>query len=202
VDSFDPSQGPYTAGGATSVSRIFSNGTITLQTGSTVKGDVRSTQGNVILHASSGGDPGAVVNGNVTAGTTISQKGTVTGTITAGSPASALVAPLPASCSPFSSSAGISGTFSYSSSTGDLVVNGPNTATLANGTYCFHSITLNTGGTLRVNGPVVVNLTGKLTANLGSIVNNTTNAGGNLQVHSSYTGTDTGVALSGGGICP
>ena len=46
---------------------------------------------------------------------------------------------------------------------------------------------------------MVVNLPGKLAANLGSIVNNTTNAGGNLQIYSSYTGTDTGVALSGGG---
>jgi hypothetical protein len=72
-----------------------------------------------------------------------------------------------------------------------------NIATLANGNYCFHNISLTNSGQLKVNGPVVIKLTGTMTASGATSITNTTNVPGNLKVLSSYTGT-TGVNLSNG----
>jgi hypothetical protein len=187
VDSFDSSAGAYGTANAGSAALLLSNGTITLNR-TKVFGSVRSAQGSVTLK------DGASVTGDVTAGTTISG-GTIGGTATAKSPAAKIVAPAVAACSPFSSAAGISGKYTYDAKRGDLTVSGGNTATLANGSYCFHKVTLSGGATLRVNGAVTVRLTGQLTAGDGKIVNST-NVPANLQIASSYAGD--GVTLSGG----
>jgi hypothetical protein len=153
---------------------------------------VRSAQGGVTPKGSS-----TLVTGDVTAGKSISKDGaTINGTATANSPAASIAAPAVAACSPFSSASGIGGKFSYSKSKGDLSVAGGNTATLADGTYCFHKVTLSSGATLRVNGRVVIRLTGQLSANGAAFVNST-NVPANLQISSSYSGAD-GVTLSGG----
>jgi hypothetical protein len=80
--------------------------------------------------------------------------------------------------------------------TGDLTVSGGKTVTLANGTYCFHDLTLSGNSELRVTGPVVIRLTGQLKASGGTFAN-PTNVPANLQISSSYAGKD-GVSLSGG----
>jgi hypothetical protein len=85
------------------------------------------------------------------------------------------------------------GTFSYSSRTGDLSIkNG--TLKLANGTYCFHSIVMSPGTNLAVNGPVTLNLTGKITG-AGHIVNSTNNPA-KLHINTSYSGLS-GLTLRG-----
>jgi hypothetical protein len=66
---------------------------------------------------------------------------------------------------------------------------------LANGTYCFHNLTLTNSGQLRVNGPVVIKLTGTLSATGATSLTNTTGLPGNLRILSSYSGA-TGVTLS------
>ena len=46
----------------------------------------------------------------------------------------------------------------------DLRVNGNDTVTLAPGTYCYHNLTIEGGGTLTSSGAVTIYLTGELTA--------------------------------------
>jgi hypothetical protein len=189
VDSFDSALGPYGSGNHGSAALLLGNNGITLG-GAKVYGDVRSALGAVSLQQSS------LVTGDVTAGTTIVNGGTINGTATPNSPSAAIVAPAPASCSPYSSSAGISGRFSYDPIRGDLTVSGQGMATLANGTYCFHNVTVTGGATLAVNGPVQINLTGQLSGSGGSFLNRTY-VPANLRIASSYVG-GTGVTLSGG----
>ena len=74
-------------------------------------------------------------------------------------------------------------------------MSGGGTATLANGTYCFHNVTVSGGSTLIINGPVMMNVTGKFTDSGGSL-QNTSYIPANLQVTSSYTGSN-GVTVSG-----
>ncbi|MBI3320951.1 MAG: hypothetical protein HYZ91_01635, partial [Candidatus Omnitrophica bacterium] len=52
----------------------------------------------------------------------------------------------------------------------DYTVGGNTTATLAPGTYCYHNLTLQGGGTLTASGPVTVYLTGSLTAKGNSLI--------------------------------
>jgi len=190
IDSFDSSQGPYQAATAGSRVTVESNGTATLASG-TLSGNLVSTGSNVVV-----GTNGSV-SGNATAATTVSVQGTVSGTTTQMQPAPPIVAPaIPACGPPYSSGSGMSGSYSYNSATGDLKSTGTGTLALANGTYCFHNLTLNGGATLQVNGAVVIKVTGVVDAGGGGFYNST-NIPANLQLLSSYTGSN-GVTVKGG----
>ena len=78
IDSYDSSAGAYGGPNKGDDARVFSNGPITL--GGKVFGNVRSAQSSVTLKKD------AVVNGNVIAGTTIANFGTINGTATENSP--------------------------------------------------------------------------------------------------------------------
>lgn len=190
IDSYNSTGGyPATKG---SLAKVLSNGTITISGGPVVWGDVRSTRVGVVLSG------GSQVTGNATAGTTVSLSGgsTVGGTVTNNSLAPVMVLPAVTACGTYSSNSGITGTYTYSASTGNLTVSGGNIATLANGTYCFNNVTISGGAQLKVNGLVVIKLTGSLNASGGSVTNTTT-IPANLRILSSYTGSN-GVTLSGG----
>jgi hypothetical protein len=176
-------------GGAPNVAFVVSNGSIAMSGNSSIHGDLRSTQGSVSLTGN------AVVTGNAFAGTTIGKASSIRGLASPNSPVTALTAPSVAACSPYSSSAGLGGSFSYDTATGNLSVSGNKTVTLAAGTYCFGSITLSGNARLVVNGPVSISLTGQFSATGGSVVNQTNNAA-NLQISSSFAGND-GVVVSG-----
>jgi hypothetical protein len=177
TDSFDSSVGAYNAGTAGSEGHVRSNGDISLSGGAT--------------H----------VKGNATAGGTVSASGgsSVTGTTTNNAPP--ITFPSVPVCSPYSSGTGISwvGSGSYDFTTGVLKGSGGANITLANGTYCFYSITLSGGSMLTINGPVKIYLQAKSVLSGGSIAN-TTHLASNLQIFSSYNNnTDkNGIVLSGG----
>jgi Tfp pilus assembly protein PilX len=203
TDSYDSSQGAYNAATAGKNAGVTSNGTISL-TRVTVKGSVLGTTNTAsapdVTVASN-----ATVDGNVTSGGTVTNSGTVTGTVTQNSPSTSVTYPSVAACGPpYSSSAGMSwtGTSNYNAATGVLVVNGSsNTLTLANGSYCFSSVTLSNSGTLKVNGPVVMRMTGQADFS-GGTVTNTTLSAEKLQILSSSTlatcssAATTGITLS------
>ena len=188
VDSYDSTIGYPASKG--SLAKVLSNGTITLGGSAKVFGDVRSTRAGVTMTGTT------QVAGNATAGTTVSKgaSAVVGGTITNNALAPVMTMPSVPACSPFSSNSGISGTYSYNAATGDLTLSGNNNATLANGTYCFHNVTLSNSSQLRVNGPVVINLTGTLATGGATSLPNTTLISSNLQETSSFTGT-TGVTF-------
>lgn len=188
ADSYS-SAGGYPAS-KTSLVNILSNGTITIGGSGKVWGNVRSTRLNVNMTGS------AQVTGNATAGTTVTTSGsaTVLGTRTNNALAPVMTLPAMPACSPFSSNSGISGTYTYSAVTGDLTMTGVQIATLANGTYCFHNITLGNSGQLKVNGPVVIKMTGVLNTSGSTNLNNTTQIPNNLRILSSYSGSN-GVTL-------
>ncbi|MGH9929979.1 MAG: HYR domain-containing protein [Pyrinomonadaceae bacterium] len=188
VDSYDSTIGYPASKG--SLANLLSNGLITISGSSKMFGNVRSTRAGVSLLGTS------QINGNATAGTTVSKGAStiITGTITNNALAPVMTLPSVPACSPFSSNSGISGTYTYNASTGDLTLSGINVATLANGTYCFHNISLSNSGQLKVNGPVVIKLTGTLTTSGATSLPNTTLIPSNLQILSSYSGTN-GVAL-------
>jgi len=191
VDSFDSLFGYSDSHG--SHANVFSNGQIDLK-GAKVYGNVVSSQGNVIL------ENGSLVSGDLTYSTTLTNSGTVQGTISRQTSPS-FTAAIPAACgnyrtAPTSSNNWVTGNFTYDQTRGDLTVSGGNVTTLANGTFCLHNLTLSGGSTLTVNGAVVINLTGQLNASGGSFAN-TTNRPSNLQISTSYTGNN-GVTLSGG----
>jgi hypothetical protein len=188
VDSYDSTIGYPASKGA--LANVLSNGTITLGGSGKVSGNVRSTRAGISMSGASR------VDGNATAGTTVSLSGsaTVGGTKTNGALAPVMTMPSVPGCSPFSSNSGISGTYSYNASTGDLSLSGVNIATLANGNYCFHNVTLTNSAQLKVNGPVVIKLTGALNTGGATSLPNTTMIPSNLQILSSYTGT-TGITF-------
>jgi hypothetical protein len=192
VDSYDSAGGfPATQG---ALANVLSNGTITLGNSGRVSGNVRSTRAGVAMSGAS------VITGNATAGTTVTRSGsaTVGGTITNNLLAPVMTLPSVTACGPpYSSSSGITGTFTYNQSTGDLTLGGTNIATLANGTYCFHNITMTNSAQLRVNGPVVIKLTGTFSASGATVVSNTTTIPANLLILSSFSGSN-GVTLSNG----
>ena len=186
VDSFDSSVGfPASQSNNT---LLLSNGLIDVK-GSKIGGSIISSQGSVLL------ETGTSVTGNVSAGTTITNQGTVGGTITPNNPFGALAAPAVASCGAFTPAGGwITGGFTYAN--GDLTVNANAVATINGGTYCFHNVKVNGGGTLRTNGAVSIRATGTFLATGGSIVN-PTHVPSNLQIATSFNGAD-GVTISGG----
>lgn len=185
VDSYSSAGGyPATKG---SLANVLSNGTITIAGSGKVFGNVRSTRLGVAMSGSS------QVTGNATAGTTVTRSGsaTVGGTITNNALAPVITLPSVAPCGPpYSPSTGITGTYTYNASTGDLTLSGVNIATLANGTYCFHNVTLTNSAQLKVNGLVVIKLTGTLNTSGATSLNNTTAIPANLRILSSYTGTN------------
>jgi hypothetical protein len=191
VDSFDSSIGYPSSQSQDAI--LLSNGTIKVQ-GSTVDGDLVTT-GNVILLS------GSLVTGDVVYGTTLSNSGTIQGSISQQAPSPPIEAPVPDACgsytkAPTNANMWITGSYNYNASKGDLTVNANGTATLANGTYCFHNVSVNGNAILRVNGPVTINVTGTFTTS-GNALQNSTNIPANLQVVSSYTGNN-GVSVSGG----
>ncbi len=185
ADSYSSVGGyPATKG---SLANILSNGAITLGNSGKVWGNVRSTRAGVNMSGAS------QVTGNATAGTTVSRTGsaTVGGTITNNALAPVMTLPsVPACGPPYSSAAGITGTYSYNSSTGNLSLSGVNIATLANGNYCFHNVTLTNSAQLKVNGPVTIRMTGALNAGGASSLTNTTAVPGNLRILSSNSGAN------------
>lgn len=184
ADSYDSTGGyPATKG---SLANILSNGTITVGGSGKVFGNVRSTRVGVSLTGT------AQVTGNATAGTTVSKAASavVGGTITNNALAPVMTMPSVPACSPFSSSSGITGTFTYNSSTGDLTLSGVNIATLANGTYCFHNVSLSNSAQLKVNGPVTIKMTGTLSTSGATSLPNTTLIPSNLRILSSFGGSN------------
>jgi hypothetical protein len=171
---------------------VLTNGSLTLQ-GAKVNGLVLSTAANVIVQA------GSNVTGNAIYATTLSNAGTVRG-IKSQQTTPLLSAPQPTIPSGFTAAPGvanpwISGTYSYNSATGDLVISSK-LATIAAGTYRLHSLTVSGGATLQVKGAVTLQLTGQVNLS-GASKLNLNGTPGNLQIATNYTGSN-GVNLSGG----
>jgi cytoskeletal protein CcmA (bactofilin family) len=192
VDSYNGAVGPYKGAAPNGAAFIVSNGLITVNGSAAIHGDIRSTQGSVSPTKST------VVTGNVFAGTTIPTTSPIRGLASPNSPVPALIAPAVAACSPYSSGAGVSGSYTYNAATGDLTVSGSKTATIAAGTYCFGSITISGSAKLVVSGPVTIKLTGKFSLSGSALINQTGNAA-SLQISTSYAGSN-GVVMSGSGI--
>lgn len=193
VDSYDSNVGYPASKG--SLASVVSNGTITMTGSAKVAGNVRSTRAGVVMSGSS------KVTGNATAGTTVSRSGsaTVDGTITNNALAPVIALPAVSACGPpYSANSGISGSYSYNASTGDLSLSGVNIATLANGTYCFHNLSVGNSAQLKVNGPVTIKLTGTLSVSGAAFINNTTLIPSNLVILSSYGGSN-GVSFGNSG---
>jgi hypothetical protein len=186
IDSFNSTFGVYGTSNHANTAAVVSNGALSF-TGVLFLGSALSTHGTVLVA------PGVSVTGDVTAGTTVSNLGTVGGTVKQNAPSGALSLPSGVACTPLSPKTGISGgSFTYLS--GNLVVK-TGTVKLASKTYCFNNVTINTGATLSVGGAVTINLKGKLTAK-GQIAS-TTNLPANLHINSSYASAG-GVAIVGG----
>jgi len=192
IDSYDSANGPYGGANQGAKASVFSNGSATLGS-STIKGDVRSALSNVVL----GG--GGLITGNVRAGTTITNGGTIQGTKTPNSPSPTLNPGAVAVCSPYTPATAFGGYTSYSAATGDLVIGSGKTVTLAAGTYCFHNVTLTGTATLNVGGAVTVVLNGTLTTSGGAGMNTAGKIPANLQIKSSYTGA-AGLSFNGGSV--
>ncbi|HUQ89533.1 MAG TPA: hypothetical protein VM096_18365, partial [Vicinamibacterales bacterium] len=186
ADSFNSSLGGYAAT-ASNRARVLSNGTITLK-GGKVYGNVLSANGSVVL------ETGSAVSGDVT-GLSIVGPGLVGGART--THGSALMTPaIPAACGPYTNpSSSITGNYKYDPATGNLSVAGNAVVRLA-GNYCFGSLTITGGAILQVEtGPVTIRLTGVLNAGGGSVANGSGRPS-NLRIESSYTGPG-GVTLRG-----
>jgi uncharacterized repeat protein (TIGR01451 family) len=185
MDSYDSTGGyPATKG---SLANLLSNGIVTDSGSSKMFGNLRSTRVGVSVLGTS------QVNGNATAGTTVTKAASavITGTITNNALAPVITLPSVVACGPpYSPSSGISGTYSYNSSTGNLSLSGTNIATLANGTYCFNNVTMSNSAQLKVNGPVTIKLTGTFSNGGASILNNTTQIPANLRMLSSFSGSN------------
>lgn len=185
LDSYDSTGGyPATKG---SLANFLSNGTVSDAGSSKVFGNVRSTRVGVTVSGTS------QVTGNATAGTTVTKGASaiIGGTITNNALAPVMTLPsVPACGPPYSPNSGITGTYSYNSSTGDLTVSGINNATLANGAYCFHNVSLTNSGQLKVNGLVTIKITGTLSTSGATSLNNTTQIPSNLRILSSYSGAN------------
>ena len=144
-------------------------------------------------HIGSNGDikllTGNTVKGNAQAGGTVTlgAGSTITGTTTA--PAPPVTFP-PVDTTPPSPPAL------------DLSVANGATATLSAGTYHFNAITLGTGATLNITGPVVIYMTGTFHAQGGAMINATaasTRKPTDLLIFSSAVGEDAVKGFPGGG---
>lgn len=105
--------------------------------------------------------------------------------------------PIPDACGSYTKppTTWITGAYTYDAAKGNLTVSGGGTATLASGNYCFNNVTVSGGSTLIIGGTVMINVTGKFTDSGGSL-QNPSEIPFNLQVASSYTGSN-GVTVSG-----
>jgi hypothetical protein len=168
---------------------LISNGPILTSGGADVDGDFLAG-GKVTVGT------GTVVTGDVTYGTTLANSGTIQGTIAQQSTLF-VQAPIPGACGTYTKgpTTWITGAFTYDPIKGNLTVSGGGTATMGPGTYCFNNVTVSGGSTLRFTGQVVINVTGKFVDSGGSL-QNTSLIPLNLQVSSSYTGSN-GVTVSG-----
>ena len=196
TDSFNSNNGAYVAATANSRGDILSNGTVRFDGTNLIKGSVRSTtdtKADPDVYISST----TSINGYVQSGGQIQNKGTgnVTGGIIPNAPTSPVpMPPVPACGPPYSSDAGIAPKDAYNPAAGELKAS--KDVTLANGTYCFKSIKLSGGADLLVNGPVTIKVTGQVAMN--GTVQNSTQKAINLQLLSSFTGSNNGIVLSGG----
>ena len=188
VDSYNSSIGYATHDDSAT---LLSNGTITLQ-GAQIHGDLiaAGSSGRVVLQANS------LVTGDIDYGNTISlaSSATVGGTSMHQSDPP-FVAPIPNACGSYTAAPPLTGAYTYDPVKGNLTVSGGGSATLGAGTYCFNNVTVSGGSTLAFSGAVIINVTGKFTDSGGSL-QNPSQIPANLQVFSSYTGSN-GVTVSG-----
>ena len=158
----------------------------------TVNGGVRVGTGR--RHA----PEGRVVTGDVTAGTTITNNGTINGTATPNSPSPTINPPDVAPCSPFSGTARHQrGTFSYNAAKGDLTVERRQDRDARRRHVLLprpHPLGWVEAERRR---PVKIFLTGQLEAAAAAASSTRRPCPPNLQISSSYAGKD-GVKLSGG----
>ena len=137
---------------------------------------------------------GAAINGDATAGGTVSDPPQVTGLSTNGAALLSLP-PVPA-CAPFSDGTGITGGI-YDAVAGTLVMGGAgDNITLAFGTYCFSSVNLSSGNTLTITPPVTMFLTDVSDFSGGVLVN--LGDPPDLLIYSSYAGVGEGLRVLGG----
>ena len=170
IDSYSSAGGyPATAGSA---AQLGANAVFNASGGALVKGDVSAVQ-SIDLSAAS-----------------------ITGTQNIGVPSEAFASIPP--CGPtWSSTTGISGTYTYASGVLEADGGAGGAITLAAGTYCFNDLKLTNGATLTVSGgPVGVTLDHELNLSGGAVAN-TTGIPTNLRFFSSASGS-TLVYLSGG----
>jgi hypothetical protein len=198
TDGFDSSTGNFVTGGKQV--DILSNGPITVA--GTVKGSIRSTHGNITVQS------GSTVTGDVFAGGTITAPaGTIQGTRYPGQVTSSIAADVVAcpnaptyrSATDLRALLGNTATYTYSASTGDITISGNgNVVTFPNGAYCFHNFTVSGGASVRVTSGSLVKLyiSGILSASGGSF-SNLSNIPAELEIFSSYTQSN-GVYISGG----
>ena len=193
VDSFDSIQGSYGGTNTGNQADVGSDGRITIRSDGFIHGNVTSTLGSVSIMS------GATVDGDVTAGTTVTNKGIVNGTVTENAPGVPVVVTPIATCTPLTTSpplTGPSGSYTYDSK-GNLTVNG--IVSLAPGTYCFGQVKVQGSGQLVAAAggcPVMITANGPITVS-GVGIGNAETAPERLQILSAYTGTN-GVTLSGG----
>lgn len=200
IDSFDSTQGCYgcalPGGGANvgSEADVRSNQGIFIRSGDFIGGAITSTLGNVTIMK------GAIVDGDVKAGTTVINLGAVNGTITENEPGVPIVFPPAPPCTPSASLppglTGPTGAFVYDRH-GNLTVNGG--VSLAPGTYCFGRVKVQGSGHMEVDpasGRVVMTVNGPITVSGGGVVNPGLTPAMFL-ILSAYTGPK-GVTLSGG----
>ena len=102
IDSYNSAAGPYGGTNKGNNASVFSNGSATLG-GTQVGGTVRSATSNVVLGS------GGLITGDVRAGTTITNSGTILGTKTPNSPSPTLNPNAVAACSPYTSATAIGG---------------------------------------------------------------------------------------------
>jgi hypothetical protein len=186
VDAYESSIG-YPAS-QSDQSLMLSNGTINVK--GTIDGSMVSTGGNIIVQS------GTLVTGDVVYATSLSNSGTVQGANDHQTSAP-IVLPIPGACGSYTKAptTWIHGAYTYDAVKGNLTVSGGNTATLDPGSYCFNNVTISGGSTLGITGAVKISVTGKFVDSGGSI-QNPSHIPANLQVFSSYTGSN-GVTVSG-----
>jgi uncharacterized repeat protein (TIGR01451 family) len=193
VDSYNSSIGYATHDDSAT---LLSNGTITLQ-GAKIHGDLIAAggSGKVVLQANS------LVTGDIDYGSTISLASSAVVQGTSMQQANApFVAPISGACgsytqAPTQGNMWITGAYTYDPVKGNLTVSGGGMATMGHGTYCFNNVTVSGGSTLAFSDAVIMNVTGKFTDSGGSLQNPSL-IPANLQVFSSYTGSN-GVTVSG-----
>lgn len=162
TDGFDSRQGGYSPLTATPTGNVLSNGDVSM----------------------AGSAPAPItVNGSITAARTVVKVPpvNVSGTTTQFAPPTEFPPVLPCG-PPYPANQGVSGQYIYNRALGTLVSVGASLIDFAPGEYCFSSIVMAGGSTLRVTGPTRISLTQP--SALTGIVN-MTGVAANLRVESS-----------------